>query len=177
MKTHISDALLAKYQSTNSLQNTNQFIRDTRLVGFGARASSYSVSFIVETKNRLNKTIRRTIGHFPLLSIAEARERALDTLKELKLGHTTDPELRIVSERYLGDMSHRRRTAEDYRNIYSIYLDDWSSIEISAITREMVVEKYTSSCSRSVSQANKAMRYLSAVWKKTGSVTNERHQH
>ena len=43
------------------------------------------------------------------------------------------------------------------------YLKDWSSVSVNEISREMVVEKYLYSSQRSLSQANKAMRHLSAV--------------
>ncbi len=119
MKAHITNTLLDELQSTNSLQNSTKYLRDTKLTGFGARVSSRSVSFIVETRDRLNRTRRKTIGRYPIMSVQEAREVALDRLRALKHGERSYPPLGQAFELYMSSMDHKPSTVRDYRQINS----------------------------------------------------------
>ena len=82
MKAHITEAILDKYQSTISLQNSIKYLRDTKLTGFGARVSIRSVSFIIETKDKCNKTRR----HCQL--VLEAAVNSQQSMQSSNVQHT-----------------------------------------------------------------------------------------
>lgn len=175
MKLNITDTFLKQCQSTSGLLSNIGLHRDSKLTGFGVRITPSSISFIVETKNHLGKSKRKTLGRYPLLSAAEARTLALSTIQELKsptLLKRPFPTLQTAYKEYLGAMNHRPKTVHDYKNIYSNYLKDWSTITLDMINRDMVIGKYVTACDKSIAQANKAMKLLQAIIRFSGVSDN-----
>lgn len=175
MKLNITDTFLNQCQSTSGLLSNIGLHRDSKLTGFGVRISPSSISFIVETKNYLGKSQRKTLGKYPLLSTTEARSLALSTIQELKNPEQHERQfstLHTAYEKYLVSMNHRPKTTHDYKNIYSNYLVDWSTIKLDMINRDMIIAKYVTSCEKSIAQANKAMKLLQAIIRFSGMTDN-----
>src|SRR5438045_1060907 len=85
----LSTLRIEHFQNTSS---KDQFLRDPHLRGFGVRISPRnSKSFIVEAREQSTCKVRRIVlGQHPLMSLREARKRALETLREFKYGESTE---------------------------------------------------------------------------------------
>jgi len=91
----LTDARAAKL--TNIEKRADLFVRDSSLKGFGLRISPKDVkSFFIEATVQ-GRFTRRVLGRFPLLSVEEARKRALEALRALKYGEglSRRPETKI----------------------------------------------------------------------------------
>src|SRR5437870_8667453 len=99
----LSTLRIERFHNTSS---KDQYLRDPHLRGFGVRISSRnSKSFIVEARQRSTRKVRRIVlGQHPLMSLREARKRALQVLRELRYGESTEGKaisLRALAEAFL----------------------------------------------------------------------------
>ena len=175
MKIHITESFLKHCQSTSGLPSNIGLHRDTKLIGFGIRIAPASISFIVESKDHLGKSKRKTLGRYPILTVREARKLALSTLKEIKSAspiHRPYPTLHVAHKEYLRAMKHRPKTICDYNSIYSNYLKNWSAITVDMINSDMVISMYLTTCKHSIAQANKTVKLLQAIIRFTGVTDN-----
>lgn len=176
MKLTITDTFLNRCLSTHRLLSNTTIHRDIKLIGFGVRITNKgSVSFIVEIRDHLNQTKRKTLGKYPILSTSEARVLALRVMKELKNplpAVKQYPTLLASYKNYLEAMNHRPKTVHDYENIFSNYLMDWANVSVNKISDDMVISKYLISCEQSIAQANKSMKLLQAVLRYSGIYDN-----
>ncbi len=89
---------------------------DDGLDGFGVRVSQGSTKTFVITYGEDRRRI--TIGRWPILQLAKAREKARDKLAEIQLGggHAPIP-FRKLKERFLEDVQGniRPRTYDSYK--------------------------------------------------------------
>jgi integrase len=83
MAEHITDLTLRKLSAP---ENKRLELWDARIPGFGVRVSpSGSKSFVLVYRHR-GRPRRLTLGKYPIVSLAEARERALNALSEARRG-------------------------------------------------------------------------------------------
>jgi integrase len=173
----LSTQRIERFQNTSS---KDQFIRDPHLRGFGVRITPRNTkSFIVETREKTTGKVRRiVVGHYPLMTLQEARRKALDALRELKYSEITSDKpisLRTLVEAFLKSKAHtlRERSLEDYRMIfYSPKRGEenghkrgcfpaWMDQSVTFITGRGIIDRYLALCEeRGVGTANKAMRVL-----------------
>jgi integrase len=154
---------------------------DVFLLGFGLRVTAAGVrSFVVEKRIR-GRTRRVTLGQWPAVTVALARQRASVHLAQVSAGQ--DPirrrssrrwVTRTVEEAFQAYVQGKRRfkdglplaarTQQDALRLLDRYLGDWKGRALSSITRPMVHRRYRELCEQTVSQANSVMRYLRAAF-------------
>ncbi len=142
------------------------YLRDSVLAGFGVRVyPSGKTVYIVEPSFN-GKCVRRVIGAYPLLSVAEAREIAKDKIKELTQLTDLSPTratLKDAFNHYTTSIDIKASTLVEYNHVYRVYLSELENIRIDEITEDMIIKLYSSYCERSIAQASKAMKILQAV--------------
>lgn len=123
-----------------------QLYWDTELKGFGILISKTAKSFVIQ---RFGK--RKTIGRYPDLTVAQARNLALQSLSDIA-HRRIDPRhqrmktLRQAMERYVQGMRQRgcsERSIEDLENRAKRHLSDWLDRPLDKVTRAEVVERHT----------------------------------
>jgi hypothetical protein len=146
-------------------QSKPYFLRSKNLTGFGVKVNpSGTIKFIIETKH-LGKAIRKTIGSFPVMSLAEAEQEALATLKYIHAGYVRAKTLGVLSETYLSTVALKPNTHRNYTEVIGFYLEDWLKIPVGEITKEMVEKRFYKIRDKGInggiptySQATKVMR-------------------
>ena len=139
------------------------FYRDEELAGFGLRVGTRNKNFIVEGQIR-RKTVRITLGQYPLMSPEMARKAAFEQKAAMARGVNPVAErkaeqARIVTVGEAFDALFEAKTArlapvtvENYRRTIKTYLADWAKLPLQEITRQMVLVRH-----RKISQANGAI--------------------
>lgn len=171
----MSSIQLTNRHLANIQPKTQPFIlRDSSLKGFGIKVNpSGQIKYIAEVWHQ-GKSVRRTVGEYPLMSIQEARTEALSVIAEIKSGASgaTRPNLTLeqLFKKYLADGRLKARTVRDYQEAINFYLEDWLHQPVSAISKGMVEKRFYKIRDRGVnggrptySQATKTMRILSAL--------------
>jgi len=125
---------------------------DDRLPGFGVRvAQSGRKTFIVRYSAEDGRKRRLTLGAYPLMSLADARDKAREALSAVARGE--DPQARKVAERRaptFGELAEiylerhakvkKRRWREDERVLRVDLLPHWKSLKAKSIGRRDVSE-------------------------------------
>ena len=175
--------------------DTDYFIRDDRIRGFGLKVSPAGrVSFIAEGRIRngsKSRSRRITLGTHPALSVAQARELAVQQLSLMQQG--VDPVVALqqareheqslsqslddIFEAFLRARDHKPKTRVDYINTVKLVFTDWLGQPIRDISRREVQDRFLKiKEERGEASANKAMRILSAImnYAKAEDVGSER---
>ena len=144
-------------------------LRDSELKEFGVKISSRTKVFFVEIRKH-GKKVRVMIANQKSICTEEARVRARKILKEKQSNHknkTEDITLGEVLEEYLRVRSNLRPSSQRaYRMVSRQRLEDWLSLPIKQITRQMVEQRHreistvSGKYKASKVQANFAMRIL-----------------
>lgn len=96
---------------------------DKALRGFGIRCSKGSKTFFLL---KGEKRVRLTLGRYPIISLAQAREKATELLAERTLGTIRPPSITFekAKERFLeaAEAKNKPRTVYDYRRLFKHYL-------------------------------------------------------
>ncbi|SHO53001.1 Arm DNA-binding domain-containing protein [Desulfopila aestuarii] len=80
------------------LDSTPYFIRDDKVKGFGAKVNpSGAVSLIAEIRHE-GRTVRKTLGTYPVLSIQDGRVGTIAFIQEVRVGQT-----KVIEETTLHD--------------------------------------------------------------------------
>jgi integrase len=172
---------LERYSNNSS---KDVFLRDARLRGFGVRITPGNTkSFFVESRQGSTGRVRRIVlGQFPVMTLKDARRRAIEALRELRYGDgtlgTREITLRTIFEGFLEAKAPvlRERSVRDYRMVFYSRrrgqaegsgqgcFPAWMDSPVTAITGKAVVERYRALCQeRGVGTANKAMRVLNGT--------------
>lgn len=146
--------------------------------GFGLRCTSSGVkSFIVQ--GRVNGRERReTIGRYGIFTVDQARKRAEEILRDMRMG--VDPKaekqkraaLSVTLQEIADDYVEHKRTkngplrasskADILRHVKQNFAD-WKDQPIGSITRDKCLKRFNELTKRSPSQANQAMVILRAL--------------
>ncbi len=161
-------------------------VRDTRVVGLMVAVNKLGKSYKVQRdlwqgrrgRRKLVKTVRQTLGCTEELTLDEARLRAEDVLRQIKLGvdPNAPPEVeksegwtvKQLYDEYAADM--RKRECSEFtidRVLYrrDLYLADWLTLPLKELTRSIVRAKHHSlSEDRGPTIANQVMRELRAAY-------------
>jgi integrase len=155
------------------------FVRDERLRGFGLKvAPSGRVSFVAEGRIRGGNTKRITLGTYPALSSAQARELASQKLSAMQQGidpveagrqapaqeQSLSQSFGDIFDTFMQTRNHKPKTQNDYIGTVKLVFADWLSRPIREITRQLAQGRFLSiKKERGEATANKAIRILSAI--------------
>jgi integrase len=131
--------------------------------------SNGTISFAVV--KRVNDKLKRvTIGKWPEVKVAEAREKAIGILADLRDG--TDPtiekrkkklastKLEDVLEQYIAERDLKPYTQENYRYKLRLGFSDWLEVSVASIDEEMVLRRHKRLTQKGKTTANTTMRVL-----------------
>lgn len=158
--------------------------RDTTLRGLGVRVGSSSKVFFVE--GQVNRRTRRvTIGRADVLSVEEARRRALSALSDMAGGVDPNQEKRRVAQEAVTlDQAFGRffevrtqmvaSSIDAYSRTRDLYLRDWNRSPITMITRQMILKRHRRiAAQHGQVTANNVMRHLRSVYNFTAATYDE----
>jgi len=122
----ISDSLLK-----NARARDGRILRDRVLSGFGVRLNARKRTFLIATSVS-GKQFRMTLGHWPLMSLDEARSRAMDVLRQCRNGERPSckvkPKIPTLRESYLAYCKAKGIKASSqgrYESIFRTHFGDW----------------------------------------------------
>jgi integrase len=149
-KLHLTNKTVHNLEFTSKGQ---VFYWDTQLKRFGIRVGLDTKTFVCE-KKKGGKSVRVTIGPYPLIDVAEARTRALKILSSLEDGVDVNLEKRMKrTERItLEGLYHEYVKAkssqlneETQRQCHAVVYDgykDWLDLPVLSITEEMIEQRH-----------------------------------
>jgi integrase len=121
MATKLTKTMIEKIQPGDR----DVFLWDDAIPGFGARVfKSGKISFVVQYRNRERRSRRVTLGRFGVLTLQQARQRAIRLLAQVSDGGDPAEERREVAqeptfsdlaERYIADYAKPRKKAGSIR--------------------------------------------------------------
>jgi len=150
------------------------FLRDSKITGFAVKVNpSGSIKFIAEVRYQ-GKSKRKTLGNHPILSVSEARSKAISFINEVRQGNLinlkTQQTLEELFEQYIATTGLKPTTIKNYRHVILFYLSDWLHTPVSTISKQMIENRFykirdigISGGKPTFSQAIATMRYLSAL--------------
>lgn len=146
------------------------FIRSHDIKGFAAKVNaSGTIRYVVEIKHQ-GKSLRKTIGTYPVLPLSDAKSLALQTLQQLQTGYVEPKTLRKLFDEYIKNVSLKPNTSKNYMEVIGFYLKDWLKLKVDEISKSMVERRFNTIRDKGVfggkptySQATKTMRILSAL--------------
>jgi len=168
------------------------FIPDSQLKGLYQRTRTTGNKWVVKAKQRgINKPVTVTLGRVDVISVRDARRMAREKLALLAEGinpNTKAKEGRAISdqlsitlrdaiEEYLNLRQLKSSTLKSYRQVTARAFHDWLDEPLRDITRQKIVKRYQEiqdgiarrkiqpekANPRGLAEAQKAMRYLSAI--------------
>lgn len=165
-------------------KNGQVLYRDEELTGFGLRVGSKTKTFFAEGQVR-RRTIRLTLGRYPLVSPEEARRIAFENLAAMARG--VDPTVEkkdakaraaTVEEAFEAFFEAKPglslRTVDNYKRTPKLYLKNWLKLPLQEITRNMVLAKHRKiSKDHGAITANCAFRHLRSVYNFIASLHDE----
>lgn len=166
MKTKLTEAIVRAAKP--SADGKQHLIWDTEIKGLGLLCSRTVSSFVVQRRN-----VRKTLGRWPMLSVAAARQRAIKKLGEIddeRNQPISSPRLTLEQAlgRYLEGMRQREcgeRSIAHLRDTTRRYLWDWRNKHLQDISRqEVVIRHSTVGQKNGMIAANAAMRALRCIW-------------
>ena len=136
MKTMLTDRALRAMKPASP--GTRKMVWDAAVPSFGVRVSEHGkLTFIVMRRLR-DKPVRRMLGQYPIMTLAKAREAALEALRDIERG--IDPKEKQEAERRA--QAHRRANsfasvAEEFIIRHVAKLRSGPEVE-AAIRRELI---------------------------------------
>jgi integrase len=168
------------------LDGTAYIVRDTKVTGLLVAVNKSSISYKVQRdlwrgqrgRRELVKTVRHTLGTIEELTLEQARLKAEDVIRQIKLGIDPNEPLAeqkaegwtvdLLFEEYALDMGKREcaeRTIIDVLARRDRYLADWKTLPLTTLTRSMVRAKHHElTVERGKVTANHVMRDFRAAY-------------
>ena len=177
-------------------------IDDPRTHGLKLKVNPSGSKVWVVVKRPKNKgPVTRTLGGFPDLTIAQARDKAADALSAIAHGinenvaerqersvSITFGEARInylavknVFEDESGEVYFKKGlevgfsegSIKDYQMLIRHYLSDWKDVPLKDIDEKMILDRHTRLSESSPSRANSAMRCFRAIYNRAYYTTKD----
>jgi integrase len=169
-----------------SFDGTGFIVRDTKLTGLMVAVNKACKTYKVQRdlwrgqrgRRQLVKTVRHTLGSTDELTLDQARLKAEDVIRKIKLG--VDPNAQApepssdgwtvadMFTEYASDLRKRQcsdRTIEGLLASLDCYLPDWKKIPLKNVSRSMVRARHQDlSEKRGKVVANHAMRHFRAAY-------------
>ena len=149
---------------------------DETITGLTLRITQNGVKTFSVVKRVEGKMARVTIGRYPILTVKQARIKAIDILGTINQGTNPNAKAKenelkkITLVQVLDDYIESRgtnlkeNTTKNYIGIFNGYLKDWGNKELLNITRDMVEKKHRTITQQSPTRANTTMRLLRALF-------------
>ncbi|MCH7729413.1 MAG: integrase family protein [Planctomycetes bacterium] len=153
-----------------------RFLRDTELKGFILRVTPGGAKSFCLEKRIKGRSVRKTIGRYPDMSVEKARRQAhiwLGLLAEGKNPFKEDDDrarekltLRYVFKEYLdARKTLKPKTIEEYQQMIDRAFRDWHNRSLTEITKAMVQQRHLWLGRRNGPHyANNALRLLRAIY-------------
>jgi len=164
----------APTQNPDTSSSTRKEYHDTQQPKLVLRVSSTgNKSFAVLKKDSSGRTKRITIGQFPEVSVADARDKATTILAQLHSG--IDPieekrkqkirsiKLQPLLDSYIENHTLKPRTIQDYQDKVRWGFSDWLNKPASSITEKMVLTRHKKLSERGKTATNDAFVRLRAI--------------
>lgn len=143
--------------------------------GFGVRVTSGGTKAFFIEKMVNNKLRRLTIGHYPHLTVEQARKEAQKLLGQIAVGIDPVAEKKerkaksVTLYEVFIEYLHARKslkltTVLDYQRIMKESFSDWQNKPVLDINKDMVAARHRSLGERSEARANLSMRFLRALF-------------
>lgn len=167
-KVTLSDALLGRLSAPS--KGTRVRVSDSTIPGLVVEVSARHKRLVVRSRGHY-----RTLGHWPLLTVEEARAAALEFLRSVlpppsSRGVKGAPSLRrkrptvgATLTEYQSVKRIKPRTAQDYRLCLERYWFDYIEEPLTALTPDIVLERFRSI--PSPAQANYSLRIIRALFR------------
>lgn len=154
--------------------STRQYYQDTKELRLGvyvtpAGSKSYFARLTID-----GKTVRRTLGKFPDLSIPLARKKAIeaasvvaqgnDPLEQKRGKQTANVTLKQVLDAYLSSHELKASTVKDYRRAIGTVAPDWLGRPLNSITEKKVLARYLEQGKTSKARTDNGFRVLRALF-------------
>jgi hypothetical protein len=122
----MSFPLLHIYLNSTPPKASPYFIRDTRVKGFTVKVNtSCSIKFIAEVW-RKGKSIRKTLGDYPILSHQDARQSAISFINKVRQSKLNEKKKQLtlgdLFELYISKARLKPSTIKNYRHVVFFYL-------------------------------------------------------
>lgn len=131
----LSDPLLQRLTVTDG-----RIVRDKVLCGFCVRLNKRSRTFLVATSVQ-GKQLRMMIGRWPLISVEEARTKAIEVLRECRAGRPpVRPSLKMLPTlielipEYCAAKKLKPKSLKSYDSMIRIHFTAWKDQPVSAMT-------------------------------------------
>ncbi|WP_342620757.1 site-specific integrase [Rhodoferax sp. GW822-FHT02A01] len=128
----ISESMLSKATATDG-----RIIRDRVLSGFGVRLNARKRTFLIATSVK-GRQFRMMLGHWPLMTVSEARAKAMTVLRQCRDGETPSrrvapdlPNLREAFVAYCKAKSIKASSQRRYDSFFRTHFGDWLDQPIS----------------------------------------------
>lgn len=122
----ITEPLLMRSTATDG-----RILRDRMLSGFGVRLNARKRTFLVATSVR-GKQFRMMLGYWPLMSVEEARSKAMDVLRQCRNGEQPSrkvpqdlPTLREAYIAYCKAKGIKPSSQRRYESVYRTHFGSW----------------------------------------------------
>lgn len=122
----ITESLLMRSTATDG-----RILRDRMLSGFGVRLNARKRTFLVATSVR-GKQFRMMLGYWPLMSVEEARSKAMDVLRQCRNGEQPSrkvpqdlPTLREAYIAYCKTKGIKPSSQRRYESFYRTHFGPW----------------------------------------------------
>ena len=149
---------------------------DDKIKGLSIRVTKTGVKTFSLMKRINGRMTRTTIGQYPVITVKQARELAINILSTINRGinpqdEALKAELRKVTlQQVLNDYITSRgtnlkeNTIKNYKGVFNKYLKNWGDKAILEISRDMVEKRHRDITKQFPSRANTAMRLLRALF-------------
>lgn len=186
MPSHKPTKLTEGFIKALPIDGTTYVVRDTKVTGLLVAVNKSSKSYKVQRdlwrgqrgRRELVKTVRHTLGTIEGLTLEQARLKAEDVIRQIKLGIDPNEPLAeqkaegwsvdVLFEEYAVDMRKREcaeRTIVDVLARRDRYLADWKRLPLTSLTRSMVRTKHHElTVERGKVTANHVMRDFRAAY-------------
>lgn len=168
--------LSARTNYTSYQSNKPVFLWDNKLTGFGVKVNpSGRHNYIIQYRDRLNKTKRETLAPIILLSLSDAKQKAKDLLMERLLnaqGHEARQDMTLgeVLSEYVEAKDLKQNTLDDMRKTVNAFMGDILHVNVNDFTKEYVKNWYLADENKArPAYTDRCYRYLHSVFEFAGA--------
>ena len=138
----------------NAPEGKRDVYHDDKVKGLSVRVTSKGLKSFIVRKKKDGKDSLNTVGHYPTMTIEQARQKARALLHLFDSGinpkqqeqeqQTKSITLEQVFSNYIVSRGTnlKKNTKKGYVSAFDSYLKDWGDKPISEITRDMVEKKH-----------------------------------
>jgi integrase len=160
----------------NAPEGKRDVYHDDKVKGLSVRVTSKGLKSFIVRKKKDGKDSLNTVGHYPTMTIEQARQKARTLLHLFDSGINPKQQqqeqqsksitLEQVFSNYIVSRGTNLKdgTKKGYKSAFNNYLKDWASTPIINITRDMVEQKHRIITEQSPTRANTVMRQLRAYF-------------